>query len=51
MMDDYTIKEIQRIVSDCEDVQNSTTSKYTKEREKVYAYDQIARLVMGDKEE
>lgn len=33
--------EIVRIISDCEDVQHSNESEFTKEKAKVHAYDEI----------
>lgn len=49
-MTDYTIQEIKRIVTDCEEYQKEPVSDYAKEREMISAYEHIAEMVRDDKE-
>ena len=47
-MTDYTIQEIKRIVTDCEEYQKEPVSDYAKEREMISAYEHIAELIKGE---
>lgn len=46
-MTEWRIKEIIRIVEQCEKIQKSDMNRMAKEEEKVSAYDEIAKLVSG----
>ena len=50
-MTEWRIKEIIRIVEQCEKIQKSDMNRMAKEEEKISAYDEIAKLVMGGKEQ
>lgn len=41
------LEEIMRIIQECEDIQESHESSYTKEQAKVSAYNQIKELTIG----
>lgn len=40
----YLLKDIMAVVDNCEEIQKSEVSANTKDREKVYAYDDIADI-------
>ncbi len=40
----YLLKDIMAVVDNCEEIQKSDKSDYTKEREKIFAYDDIADI-------
>lgn len=42
-----TLKQIMKIVKDCEAVQTSAESRYTKEQEKLMAYDSICTIIVA----
>ena len=39
--------EIKSIIKDCEEVQQSKESDWTKEREKIFAYEHIKEIIYG----
>ena len=45
MWNNYIQEEIERIIKDCESVQKSHTSEYTKEQAKVSSYNEIRELL------
>ena len=38
-------EEVRTIISDCEDIQKSNESQYTKEQAKISAYDDIIKIL------
>lgn len=47
MLNKDVLERIQNIIADCTDIQNSNESRYTKEQEKLAAYDVIVELIEG----
>lgn len=45
------LMEIKALVDDCEEYQQSSDSKYKKEREKVIVYDEIVELLKGGEQD
>lgn len=45
ILSDCKIKEIEQIIKDCEEVQDSHESAYTKQQEKISAYNNIKTLL------
>ncbi|MBR4377334.1 MAG: hypothetical protein IKP50_00390 [Bacilli bacterium] len=45
------LEEIMKIIQDCEDIQESHESAYTKEQAKIHAYEEIKELTIVRKEE
>lgn len=48
MIDDYKQERILEIIKDCEEIQHSHESQYTKESSKIIAYEEIAELMEGE---
>lgn len=44
----YVVREIMEIVKNCEEIQKSDVSEYTKKMEKIHAYDDIRDYLMND---
>lgn len=44
-------EDVIRIVTDCEEVQKAPGSEYSKEQEKILAYNEIRNLIIEDKED
>lgn len=44
------LDEIKKLVSDCEEYQESNDSRYHKEQEKIIVYDQIVDILKGVEE-
>lgn len=44
-IDSYILAQVKQIVTDCEEFQDSNESDYSKEQEKIIAYEKIAELM------
>jgi hypothetical protein len=47
----HVLEEIRRIVFECEGMQQSNESRYTKEQAKLSAYEKIAKLMKGENDD